>query len=180
MKKNGYDRILVLDDTCCIRRNAESIFDLVPRGYCGIKKTSPRHAGTSFKCIDALVKSEIIEGVAYNENYYMNSGVIIYDRICMEAISPDKIVYAAQLLFCRYPHQTIAYYLFTRGNVPLFFYPDNFNCLPAGRLPPEQRANLEDVRPYLEDDVKIYHVTGKYKKRNLIVSQICDYFLNEV
>ena len=31
----GYDRVLVLDDTCCIRRNAESIFDLVPRGYCG-------------------------------------------------------------------------------------------------------------------------------------------------
>ena len=29
----------------------------------------------------------------------MNSGVMIYDRICTEAISPEKIVHAAPLLF---------------------------------------------------------------------------------
>ena len=176
----GYDRVLVLDDTCCIRRNAESIFDLVPRGYCGIKKTSPRHAQVSFRFIDSLVKAGMLKEVAYNEDYYMNSGVILYDRICVEAIRPEKIVYAAQLLYSRYPHQTLAYYLFMLGNVPLFFYPDQFNCLPARRLPLDQRANIEDVRPYLEDDVRIYHVTGKYKHRNLIVRQICDYFLHEV
>ncbi len=180
MTQHGYDRILVLDDSCCVRRNAESLFDLVPRGYCGIKKTSPRHARTSFACIDALVKNKTLQGVAYNDHYYMNSGVMIYDRICAEAISPEKIVYAAPLLFCRYPHQTLAYYLFALGNVPLFFYPDSFNCLPAMSLPSEQRANVKDIHPYLDDDVRIYHVTGKYKNRALIIRQICDYFLNEV
>src|SRR5688500_8199958 len=60
-----YARILVVDDTCCIRPSAPDIFATVPAGLRGYTPTNPEHAEASFKVIRHLVTSRGLRPADY-------------------------------------------------------------------------------------------------------------------
>ncbi|MFW5642261.1 MAG: hypothetical protein ACOCY0_05800, partial [Roseicyclus sp.] len=49
---DGYDRVLMLDDTCCVAADAPDIFDATPRGHLGYTGTGVKHARKSFAAIE--------------------------------------------------------------------------------------------------------------------------------
>ena len=173
----GYDRVAVVDDTCCVRAGAPDIFEAVPRGACGYTGTSGSHAELSFDVIKKFVKKHGLPDVDYETRLYMNSGVMVYDSSFKDALHKDKICEAADLLFAKYPNQTLTYYLLRRAEVPMTRISKSFNSIPAMRLPKDSRRAITDISPFVTDATYIYHVTGAFKNRGAVVEQIADILL---
>ena len=49
-----------------------------------------------------------------------------------------------------------------------------FNTIPGIGLPQPGRRDLTNIRPHLDPQVYIHHVTGMYRRRDLLIPQICD------
>lgn len=178
----GYDRVLFVDDTCCIRP-AANLFDLLPRGLCGYTKTSRRHAAESFAVIRGYLDAEGLPEIDFDPDHYMNGGLILYDKAMAEALCPERICAAADLLYAQYPHQTLLYYLLKRQHIPLQALPKAFNTipglLPGRKLASSARFEIQDIRPYLSDEVFAYHVTAGFRHRADLIEQIATLFLAE-
>lgn len=177
LENGGYSRVVIVDDTCCVSPLAPDIFAAVPAGSCGFTGTSALHAEMSFDTIRAYVRARNLEDVPYLPGKYMNSGVMVYDKASKESLHKDRIIEAADLLYARYPNQTLTYYLLQRGAVPMARISKAFNSLPASGLPKSERKELTDVGQYLHDNIFIYHITGSFGNRQLIVEQIAEYML---
>lgn len=175
----SHPMVLVVDDTCCVRRSTPDVFSLVSQGACGFTQTSPQHAEKSFGTIRRFVAEQGLADIPYVANEYMNSGVMVYDRLMRDAIGPDRINFAAELLFATYPHQTLTYFLLKSAEVPCCILPKAFNSFPAMNLPSSVRRNLADVRPYLTKSKYIYHVSAGYTHRAALVQQVSEEFLSE-
>jgi len=179
LEREGYDRVMVVDDTCVVRAGTPNVFDLVPYGSCGYTRTSDSHAEESFETIRDFVGKTGLPSVTFDPRRYMNSGVMVYDRSMAAALHPEKIRAAASLLFARFPNQTLMYYLLGSGQVPQHELPKAFNAMPALNLPAEERKMLKDVRPHVQDGVFIYHLSAFYGHRRELLRQLCDLFLAE-
>lgn len=168
----GYERVLVVDDTCCVRPLTNNIFEAVPEGMCGYVRTSSAHAKASFDQIGATFPDS---GIKFDQALYMNSGVMLYDRSARDALSPKEIVDAKRLLFAKHPHQTLTYYLLQKHGVRMFQLGRGFNHLIAvNELPRGQRYALKDPRPYLSPGIHIFHVTSPFKHRSLLIQRIAE------
>ena len=175
----GYDRVLMLDDTCCVAADAPSIFDATPKGHLGYTGTGVRHAEKSFAAIERLVRTGAMPAVPFDTRLYMNSAVLLYDKCHADALRPELINASASLLYSLYPHQTLTYYLSRLGRFEAFRLPKSFNSMPALHLRRWRRRYLWDVRPYLKDTEWIYHITGAYRFRERLIGQVADYMLHE-
>lgn len=179
MAVEGYDRVLVVDDSCCVKHDAPNVFDFVEQGGVGLTGTSHAHAELSFKDIRKYLKARGEPAITYDPEYYMNSGVMVYTRGMADAISPDRILAAREMLFAWFPHQTLTYYLLNSAKVPQTLLPKAFNRLPASTLAPEEWVNMTDATPYLsdDDDTYIYHVTGAFKRRDALIPSLALHLL---
>ena len=173
----GYERVLILDDTCCVSPRAESLFDIVPSGETGIRPTSKEHAERSHKFIRKKArKHAVIDPVEFDLGYYLKSSVVLYDRSAMPALAPDQVIPAAPLLYASHPHQTLLFYLFLKWRPPVSQYPGHFNKIPGFALSKQERFALVDIKPHLSSKISIYHITGGYQHREALIGQICDFF----
>jgi hypothetical protein len=57
--------------------------------------------------------------------------------------------------------------------------PRKFSSVPAAKLDKPTRRALDDIHPYLDRKAYIYHLTGIYRQRGLLVRQIADIMLND-
>jgi hypothetical protein len=176
---HGFDRVAIIDDTCCVRAGTPSIFDVVPFGMCGYTRTSGAHAEDSFEVIRAFIKERGESEISYDATRYMNSGVMVYDRTMREAFHKERICRSASLLFARFPNQTLTYYLLRSGQIPQHELPKKFNTMPALGLAEEQRRELNDIRPYLKDGICIYHLSALYRNRASLLAQLTEILLRE-
>lgn len=177
LENQGFSSVVVVDDTCCVSPLAPDIFAAVPAGHCGFTGTSALHAEMSFETIRKYLRARDLEDVPYRTDRYMNSGVMVYDEASRLALHKDRIVEAADLLYARYPNQTLTYYLLQRAGVPMVRMSKAFNSLPASDIPKSERKQLTDIARHLRDDIFIYHVTGSFGNRQLIVEQIATHLL---
>lgn len=169
----GYDRVLMLDDTCCIKSDTENLFDLVPVGYTGVSKTSQSHALRSFAIIDKEVNAKRLPRLhSYNTDKYGNTGVVLYDKSALEALNPKNIIKAKRLLLLSFPHQTLFYYLMESNGAPIFKFPKQFNMMPGSNLKKEEKRNLNEIGDFFDEKVQIYHVTGSFKNREKLIRSI--------
>jgi len=170
---HGYDRVLVVDDTCVVRPTAPSLFDLVPEGMCGYTGTNPRHAHRSFDGIRSFMSDQGLPPIDFNPVRYMNSGVMLYDRAAVDAIHKDKICAAADLMFSPFPNQSLTYYLLESGDVARFLIPKTYNAIPAAGMKKVERQRIKNIVPHMQDRVQIFHITSAYAaRREKFVRQI--------
>lgn len=174
----GYDQVLVVDDTCIAAQSAPDIFRLVPPEHCGFKRTDRKSAAISFETIRAFQARRREEPIEFSAKEYMNSGFLVYDSSMRDAFSPEKIVDSSDLLFCKFPNQSLTYYLLKKANIKLFLIPEGFNVIPGGDLSSGGRKALRDVQPYL-GDIYVYHVTSHFAHRSKIIRQIYDHVAQE-
>jgi hypothetical protein len=170
----GYNQLLVVDDTCVAAHNTPDIFSLIPPEHCGFKRSDRKSAAISFKTIQSFQATSREEPVHFFENEYMNSGFLVYDYSMQEAFAPEKIVRASDLLYCKFPNQSLTYYLIKKSNIKLFPLPEGFNVIPGRHLSSGGRRALRDVRPYLGKGY-VYHVTSHFAHRGKIIRQIYDH-----
>lgn len=175
----GYDRVLIVDDTCVIRASTPSVFELVPFGSCGYTRTSSDHAKESFDFLTDFTERRGETPLCYDATLYMNSGFVVYDQSMLSALAPQKVIDAQELLFARFPHQTLTYYLLRRAAVPQAELSKAFNKMPALELDAESRKNLQDVRPFLRKSIYVYHISAFYLFREQLLEQIYHKFLDE-
>lgn len=168
----GYQRLVVVDDSCCVWPTAINVFDQVPSGFCGSNRTNPEHAEDSFRYIRQFVAQQKMPALEYNVDDYMNSGFMVYDASMADAFHPQRIVEAAPLLQAAYPHQTLSYYLLKRAGIPVCRLPRGFNALPAMKLEKSERQQLTDIVPYLDPSIHVYHLTNSYRHRDRLLGQL--------
>lgn len=174
----GYKKVLVVDDTCCIRPESPDVFDSVPNGACGYTRSSRRHAADSFAYIEGFVSSHGKAGVDFDQAEYMNSAVMVYTSGMRHALSLSRIWAHRDLLFASKPHQTLTYYLLKSAGVRLVKLSKKWNKVPGvAALSTEDRRRMTSVYPYLQDGAYIYHITGAYRHRALLVRQLADALL---
>ena len=173
----GYERVLVVDDTCCFNPGAKSLFDIVPSGTTGIRPTNKEHAERSYKFIRKKARKHAeIDAVEFDLDYYLKSSVVLYDKSAMPALAPDQVIPAAPLLFASHPHQTLLFFLFLKWRPPVSQYPGHFNKIPGFALSKQERFAIANIKPYLSSKISIYHITGGYRHREALIGQICDFF----
>jgi len=179
LEPGAYDRVLVLDDSCLVRRGAGNLFELAPPGACGFTGTSASHAEQSFEVIRQYCTARDLALPILDPGCYMNTGVMLYDRAFREALSPDRICEAADLLFAPYPNQTLTYYLLQRAGVEMFRMPKSYNTIPAMKLGPAARSLLDDISGFVSRDIQIYHLTSAFKNRGALVDQLAGILLKD-
>lgn len=177
--KKGFDRVAIVDDTCVIRAGTPNFFELVPFGSCGYTRTSFEHAEESFQVIEKFRSEHALEPIEFRPTLYMNSGFLVYDRTMQEALRPEEILFAKDLLFARFPHQTLTYYLLQRGKIPQFELPKVFNTMPAFSLSAEARKELSDIGPHFQAEVFVYHLSAFYRHRAKLLGDLADRFLSD-
>ncbi len=177
LEPGAYDRVLVVDDSCLVRQGAGDLFELVPPGACGFTGTSAGHAEQSFEVIRQYCEARGLALPVLDPGQYMNTGVMLYDRAFREALGPDRICEAADLLFTPYPNQTLTYYLLQRAGAELFRMPKSYNTIPAMKLGPAARSLLDDISGFVSPDIQIYHLTSAFRNRGALVEQLAGILL---
>jgi hypothetical protein len=168
-----YERILVIDDTCCISKLAPNIFDHVPLGCVGHPWEPENHAEVSFKTIREYLPESDWKKLKFDPSLYMNSGVLVFDRSHRDIFSPENILKAKDLLYSKYPHQTLAYYLLRKHKAKMHLLPSNWHVIPGfGQIGSAARKELRKPDKYMRDDIYIYHVTGLYNHRDELIQNL--------
>ena len=174
----GYDKVVLVDDSCSVHPYATSIFEEVPEGHIGYTRTNAIHAQISFDMIADFQSSNGEELIELNPKHYANSGVVVYDRKFMDAFDPKLIFEAKELLYNRYPHQTLLYYLVKKSKVPVKMIPKKFNSMPGIHLEKPVRATLDSIEGLLDlEKTFISHYPGSYKKREILIQKTSLEFL---
>lgn len=161
-----YDKVLVIDDTCCISPLTPNIFDVVPNNLIGGVK-EPSH---NTKCFNFLKEKQV--DIEYNRDNYANSGVIVYPKEARMYFSPGNIIKHQYLLGCRYPHQALTYYIIQSNKLDLYRLPYSYNYLPGlDILSNDERKCLKNPYNFLDRKKYIYHYTGVYRNRKEIIAE---------
>lgn len=171
---SGYDRVLVLDDTCCINTISPDLFELSEKNTVLYTTTGLGDAEKSFADIRRFLDKNGREAIPYEADLYMNSGVLLYEAGMKDAIAPEKVLDAADLLFSAFPHQSLTYFLLRSGKVNQSKIDRRFNKVPAVSLEKQVRRHMVDITEHVDPDVYIYHITGMYYYREILIPQVCD------
>jgi hypothetical protein len=174
----GYDKVIIVDDTCIVSRIAPNIFEIVPPMHCGFRTSDRKSARKSFEAIRAFQTKREEDPLSFDATQYMNSGFMLYDASMRSAFAPERIIDAKELLYSKFPNQTLTYYLLKRSSTKLFRLPEGFNVVPANHLSRRRRKSIQDVRPHL-GKANVYHVTSAYVHRMEIIEQIYDHVTRE-
>ncbi len=172
VRQQGYDRVLMLDDSCIVSPDAPDIFATVAPNRCGYTKTNKDHAAISFAAIEKFVSEHGLARVSLDPGKYMNSGVVLYDRRFIGAFNRKNIIAARELLYAKYPHQTLLYYLLAARQVKMKRLPGQFNAMPrdmAGNFLVEARELPDEIAP-----AHIYHITGGFRHRQAIIEALAN------
>lgn len=172
----GYDKVLMVDDTCVIHPESPNIFAEQPTAEVVFTTTSRHHAERSHRHImSTSLAGDVPPTVA--QNRYANSGVVIYDKRALHAFAPDQIVGAGELLTAKYPHQTLLYYLVEKHALEVGLIPKKWNRLPGLDLPRVSRSVLRSAREYVDvENNYLMHFTGGYKYRGELVEDLAEYY----
>jgi hypothetical protein len=176
----GYDRVLVCDDTCLFHPAAPNIFAIVPPGSMAFTRTGSSHAKESFTFIRNFVAKGGGIDVHYDASGYCNSGVVLYDKNSIHAFSPQEIVSNKDLLFSKFPHQTLLYYLVAKHNLSFHVLDKKFNKMPGAQmgLSEASRRNIVQSELYKNQIFYICHVSGAYNHRARLIGKLSDWFLD--
>ncbi len=174
-----YERIAVIDDSCVIDPKMGNIFDEVRCGYIGAVREPEnlniqiQHHETSFNYIKEFCPTEAI---LFDKNYYINTGVVVYDNTYRGIFTLENIKKYKNLFACSFPHQTWTYFILQKYKCKLFELDDKFNYIPGiNILTNEERSNLITIKHLLKENC-ICHFTGIYKNRkNLILEAVSNY-----
>lgn len=179
LTEGEYGKVLMVDDTCVIHPHAANVFDLYKDSRLGIKKTSPYHARDSFRHIRDMHAAGHAELVKFKASLYGNTGVVLYDQSVAEAFSPQEINNARRMLYAKYPHQTLFYYLHQKARIPVDLMDDRWNHTPARELSAIDRRGLTSVDDYINlADRTVMHFTGAYANRKQLVESLAASYRN--
>lgn len=173
--KKGYEQVLMLDDTCCVSKEADNIFELAPKDCVALTRTGVEHALESFRYIVERAKKEKLPFINnFNTLDYGNTGVVLYNKSNIDALSPEKIIKASSLLFNKLPHQTLFYYLMRTGKVPFKMLSGDFNKVPGinAGITLDERKNLKEIGDLFDENIQIYHITGMSRNRRSLIEDI--------
>ena len=181
LARYNYDRVLVVDDTCVVWPKAENIFNLVPFGSLGYTISSSRHAETSFASIVDFCTKQRIDVPTYRAALYMNSGVILYDRTFQNKISSNEIINASELLYSRYPHQTLLFFLVLKNRIRATKIDKSWNIVPKVDVYDDERQSLRCLNKFIDFDARdwnILHLTGgSFNHRHEIAESLARHVL---
>lgn len=176
LEHHGYDKVLMVDDTCVIHPDSPNIFNEHPGADVVFTTTSKHHARRSHLHILATPLASHV-GLLVHHERYANSGVVIYDKQASHAFEPEEIVGAQELLTAKYPHQTLLYYLVEKHGLEVGLISKKWNRLPGLELAREDRAELRTVRDYVDaENNYLMHFTGGYKHRGVLVEDLAQYY----
>lgn len=172
-----YDRIAIVDDTYCIRVDAESIFDLIPEGYLGFNpeakkwtEDKPRSHTYSERFL-----GKNIFGWASTKPY-MNSGMIVYDQSHKDIFTLGNIYLNANLFNADFPHQTFTYYLVNKYDCKMKALPAEYHVVPGiNTMTYNVRKNISEYD--IKSSEMAFHITGSYSKRTELIKNICNEIL---
>lgn len=210
LAQQGYDRVLLVDDSSVIKEGAPDIFSQVPDGFSGYAWSDPDETLISLagiyawaKCesgfpghaiqstegfyrsllfgkvnsseiknpVSFLVGGEVLE---FDINHYANTAAMVFDKTCVDAISPSNVLAASELLYSAQPNQTLWWYLLTKHNLPVYKISSRWNWLLGWGMSIHDRRGLSDASlcsGVLE--ANITHVTSAYGHREKLIKQLC-------
>jgi hypothetical protein len=172
MTEHGFDRVLVLDDSCCIRPSCPDIFELVPGDAVGFTRTSSTHFASSLEMIQNVFPTA--DAGEFTKTRYMNGGFILYHSGMREAMSPERIVHAKNLLSAKFPQQTLLLYLLQSKETKMHEIDKSFNRTLGYQMSPRERSRLIEPDPFIEDNTYVYHITSSFKYRAQIIKRLCE------
>lgn len=178
LTEHKYSKVLMVDDTCVIHPRAENIFDLYRTAPVAFKATAPAHARESFDHIQKLTDEGRAEQVEFDERLYGNTGVVLYTRDVADVFNPGAINLARDMLYARFPHQTLFYYLHRKSKVPVELMEPRWNLTPGLELPANSRKQLMSASDYISlEKHAVMHFTGFYAHRANLVENLADHYL---
>lgn len=165
-----YPRVAIVDDSCCVHPNCPPLFDVVPEGALGGVKPNTPDADETIAYLQ--VHRPEIEWDPENTSDYVRSAVLIYSRDAMPVFTPENIVAASDLLNCPLPHQTLTYYLCKSHHYPIFPLKETYLRLPQPEALGQDRRAMRCVSDRQLSDGYLWAVSGVYRHRYLIVTDI--------
>lgn len=168
--EKGYQRIAIVDDSCSIRPDCPNLFDIVPFGFLGGVQSGIKHAKESFDFI-AQHRNQVMLP-KFDAKDYVLSGILIYSQDIEPVIAPSEIEKNADLLNCNMPHQTLTYYLCKAQNYPIYLMDEAFLRLPQPDCFQRQRRLIKNVTSNQLSSGYIWAVSGVYRHRYLVVTDI--------
>lgn len=170
LQEKGYRRVAIVDDSCSIAPTCPDVFEAVPEGTLGGTQPPPSVARESFDFIVRHRTAAMLPEL--NVKDYVRSGLLVYSRDIAGVIAPFEIEKHADLLNSPLPHQTLTYYLCKTHQYPIFSMDDMFLCLPKPEDPNQNRRLMHKVSVKQLRTGHAWAVSGVYRHRYLIVSDI--------
>lgn len=174
----GYDRVIMVDDTCVFSPHSDNIFSISPFNSICYTGTSKSHAEESFDFIrtyDPEFPSE-----KFDPEHYGNSGLVVYSRPFIEAFSPDRIIAAQELLHARFPHQTLLYYLTKKSDIPVCVIPKTYNMIPLGsNRTSEDRRDWSVLPDFIRPEEHfVIHFSNAFRNRESLIKDAARVYLD--
>lgn len=172
-----YDRVLLLDDSCLVSRDAPNIFEKVPIEEIG--------AFSELECLDfkspSYDKKFIFErkGVLISE--YYNAGVLVVSKRQRELFSPKNLMDNLDLFEGLYPVQAYFAYIVHLSKAKIKRLSSDWNFIPVFNYADNDDRRLESLSIESLKVIarqNVVHVTGYYQNRHKIIAQIHS-FLND-
>jgi len=170
IKEKGYQRVAIVDDSCSIAPDCPDLFEVVPEGSLGGTRPPEYEAKESLGFI--VQHRNIAMLPELDAKDYVRSGILIYSQDIEPVIAPSEIEKNADLLNSPLPHQTLTYYLCKSQNYPIFVMDDAFLHLPQPEYPHQQRRLMKRVFTKQLYSGYIWAVSGVYRHRYLVVTDI--------
>jgi hypothetical protein len=168
---SNYKKIAVVDDTICINPHTPNFFKLVPENYIGYNKEPGKDSNLTIENSFKIIKKYIPNFKEFNKNFYMNSGFLIYDKNHKGIFTTKNIIENKNLLLSNFPHQTLTYFLLRKYKCKMFELDKKFHIVPGIEDPFLNRKELKSIGNYFNKNDYVYHFTGTYRYRNLLISE---------
>jgi lipopolysaccharide biosynthesis glycosyltransferase len=168
-----HDKVLLLDDSCLITKEAPNIFDLISKNALAAYPESERAEFLSHRHDrDFILKKR---GIKIRQ--YFNTGVLLAHASTRELFSPRNIYRNIDLFQSSYPDQAYFNYIVNSRNIKVTALTENWNYIPISHYADNKNRKLSALpEGILEVLLKqnFIHITGYYKYRGRIIEQISD------
>ena len=169
-----YDKVLWIDDTCIIKNNCENLFNKTVNNNCIVAYNEGINTSINSWKIDY---NYILEKTGYKiiTNNYINVGVVVYTKKLLEIMTFENIQKYKILFISPYPEQCFINFLIQKFNISLVKLENKYNNMllnctyEKGRDITPNEIGKEYI---LSDNNKIFHITGFYANRSLIIEFI--------